>query len=144
MLTEGSQLDCLMNRPLMASSDTMVSPIMSAADVPVPVLSLQTYIEGNSTVVKCSGKLIAGLTDALRAEVKSLIPNAKRIILDLTDLEKMDSMGLGTVVGLYVSAKAAGCDLVLVNLSKRVRELLRMTNVWSVLEVYGDNPFRMP
>lgn len=117
---------------------------MSAADVPAPVLTLQTYAEGESTVIKCSGKLIAGVTDALRAEVKSLIPNSKRIILDLTDLEKMDSMGLGTVVSLYVSAKAAGSNLVLVNLSKRVREMLRITSVWSVLEVYGDNPFRMP
>jgi len=117
---------------------------MSAADSPATVLRLQTSHEGDSTVIKCSGKLVAGVADALRAEVKEFIPKSKRIILDLTDLEKMDSMGLGTVVGLYVSAKASGCDLVLVNLSKRVREMLRITSVWSVLEVYGDNPFRMP
>jgi anti-sigma B factor antagonist len=117
---------------------------MSAADVPVPVFSLQTYIEEDATVVKCSGKLTAGVTDQLRAEVKSLIPHAQRIILDLTDLTKMDSMGLGTIVGLYVSAKASGCKLVLVNLSKQVREMMHVTSVWSVLEVYGDNPFRMP
>ncbi len=117
---------------------------MSAADAPAPVLTLQMHAEGEAKVIKCSGKLVAGVTDALRAEVKSLIPNTKRIILDLTDLEKMDSMGLGTLVGLYVSAKAAGCSLVLVNLSQRIRQMMRITNVWSVLEVYGDNPFRMP
>jgi anti-sigma B factor antagonist len=102
------------------------------------------YAEGDAMVVKCGGKLVAGVTDELRAEVKDLIPKTKRIILDLTDLEKMDSMGLGTVVGLYVSAKAAGCNLVLVNLSQRIRQMMRITSVWSVLEVYGDNPFRMP
>jgi len=118
--------------------------VMSAADPASPVLSLQTYAEGDSIVIKCSGKLVAGVTDALRADVKDLIPQTKRIILDLTDLEKMDSLGLGTVVGLYVSAKAAGCNLVLVNLSQRIRQMMRITNVWSVLEVYGDNPFRMP
>ena len=117
---------------------------MSAADVPAPALSLQTSIEEDATVIKCSGKLTAGVTDQLRAEVKGLIPHASRIILDLTDLTKMDSLGLGTIVGLDVSAKAAGCSLVLVNLSKQVREMMRITSVWSVLEVYGDNPFRMP
>jgi len=117
---------------------------MSAADASAPILSLQTYTEGDTVVIKCSGKLVAGVTDALRADVKDLIPKAKRIILDLTDLEKMDSLGLGTLVGLYVSAKAGGCNLVLVNLSQRIRQMMRITNVWSVLEVYGDNPFRMP
>ncbi|HUA22345.1 MAG TPA: STAS domain-containing protein [Bryobacteraceae bacterium] len=117
---------------------------MSAADAPAPVLTLQLHTEGEAKIVQCSGKLVAGVTDALRAEVKSLIPNTKRIILDLTALEKMDSMGLGTLVGLYVSAKTAGCSLVLVNLSQRIRQMMRITNVWSVLEVYGDNPFRMP
>jgi anti-anti-sigma factor len=120
------------------------SAIMSAADAPAPVLTLQMHTEGEAKVIKCSGKLVAGVTDALRSEVKSLIPNTKRIILDLTGLEKMDSMGLGTLVGLYVSAKTAGCNLVLVNLSQRIRHMMRITSVWSVLEVYGDNPFRMP
>ena len=105
---------------------------------------VHSYAREDATVVECHGKLTVENAALLKNEVRELIPNRKRIILDLTDLEKMDSMGLGTVVSLYVSAKAAGCNLVLVNLSKRVREMLRITSVWSVLEVYGDNPFRMP
>jgi anti-anti-sigma factor len=76
--------------------------------------------------------------------VKRLIPQSKKIVLDLTDLSKMDSMGLGTIVGLFVSAKTSGCTLVLINLSPRVRDLFRITNVWSVLEVYGENIIRLP
>ena len=72
-------------------------------------------------VVECSGRLIAGGTDPLRSEVKSLFPRTKHIILDFTNLIQVDSMGLGSIVSLYVSAKAAGCDLKLINLSKRVR-----------------------
>jgi anti-sigma B factor antagonist len=114
------------------------------ADADAPLLSLRTYVEGDATVVQCTGKLTAGLTGILRDEVKRLIPHSKKIVLDLTLLTQMDSMGLGTIMGLYVSAKAAGCSLILINLSQRVRELFRITNVWSVLEVYGDNIIRLP
>src|ERR1700684_432334 len=100
------------------------------AAVPLPPLSLHTYVEGAATVVKCTGKLTAGLTGILRDEVKRLIPQSKKIVLDLTDLTQMDSMGLGTIVGLYVSAKASGSTLILIHLSPRVRELVRIPNVW--------------
>lgn len=114
------------------------------ADGAVPPLSLRTYVEGDATIVLCTGKLTAGLTGVLRDEVKGLIPVSKRIVLDLTGLTQMDSLGLGTIVGLYVSAKASGCTLILINLSPRVRDLFRITNVWSLLEVYGENIIRMP
>jgi anti-sigma B factor antagonist len=114
------------------------------ADATVPPLSLRTYVEGAATVIQCTGKLTSGLTSVLRDEVKGLIPQSKKIVLDLTSLTQMDSMGLGTIVGLYVSAKASGCTLILINLSPRIRDLFRITNVWSVLEVYGENIIRMP
>jgi anti-anti-sigma factor len=109
-----------------------------------PSLTLRTHSEGDATIVHCSGKLTAGLTGVLRDEVKRLIPQSKKIVLDLTELTQMDSLGLGTIVGLYVSAKASGSTLILINLSQRVRDLFRITNVWSVLEVYGENIIRMP
>jgi len=115
-----------------------------SADAAAPTLSLQTYVEGDATIVRCSGKLTAGFTGILRDEVKRLIPQSKKIVLDLTDLTQMDSMGLGAIVGLYVSAKSSGCTLILINLSQRVRDLFRITNVWSILEVYGENIIRMP
>jgi anti-anti-sigma factor len=113
-------------------------------DAAVPTLSLRTYLEGDATVVQCTGRLTSGYTSILRDEVKRLIPESKKIILDLTGLTLMDSLGLGTIVGLYVSAKASGTALILINLSPRVRDLFRITNVWSVLEVYGENIIRMP
>jgi anti-sigma B factor antagonist len=114
------------------------------ADAEAPLLSLRTHVEGDASIVQCTGKLTAGLTGVLRDEVKRLIPHSKKIVLDLTNLTQMDSLGLGTIVGLYVSAKAAGCTLILINLSQRVRELFRITNVWSILEVYGENIIRLP
>ena len=114
------------------------------ADAPAPPLSLHTFADGDATVVQCTGVLTAGLTGILRDEVKSHIPKSKKIVLDLTGLTKMDSLGLGTIVGLYVSAKSAGCTLVLINLSPRVKQLFSMTNVWSIFDEYAEHIIRTP
>lgn len=107
-------------------------------------LSLQIHGTADEAIVKCSGKLVAGVTDTLYREVRQLIGAHPRVVLDLTDLTMMDSMGLGAIVRLYVSAKSAGSKLELINLSKRVRELLGITNLLSVFELCGDRTARMP
>ena|SRR6202034_1118357 len=114
------------------------------ADAAVPPLSLRSYVEGDATIVQCTGKLTAGLTNILRDEVKRLIPDSKKIVLDLTSLTQMDSMGLGTIIALYVSAKTSGSTLVLVNLSPRVRDLFRITKVGSIFEDYAEHIIRTP
>jgi len=106
-------------------------------------LTLDVDRTGNAAVVRCSGKLVAGVNDLLYHEVSQLIPGSKRIVLDLTDLTHMDSTGLGTVVRLYVSAKSAGCDLELINLGKRIRQLLGVTNLLSVFTIIGEHSIRM-
>jgi anti-sigma B factor antagonist len=103
------------------------------------LLALDIDRADNIAVVRCHGKLVAGVSDVLYAEVSQLLPDANRIVLDLTDLTHMDSMGLGTLVRLYVSAKSAGCDLELINLGKRIRQLLGVTNLLSVFTVIGGN-----
>ncbi len=107
-------------------------------------LSFQTEIHEGCAVVSCSGRLMAGETDPLRAEIRALFPQAKKVVLDLSGLTSMDSMGLGTIVALYVSSKAAGCELVIVNFGERVRKLLIMTNLLSVFEEYGNYNLKMP
>src|SRR6266853_286749 len=74
---------------------------------------------------------------------KCLMPNNKRIVLDLTDLTYMDSMGLGTVVRLYVSARSAGCDLKLINLGSRIRHLLSISNLLSVFSANEESDVPM-
>ena len=96
-------------------------------------LTLDIERSDDMVVVRCHGRLVTGATDVLYAGVSQLIPGSKRIVLDLTDLSYMDSMGLGTVVRLYVSAKSAGCDLKLINFGQRIRQLLGVTRLLSVL-----------
>ena len=107
-------------------------------------LTIEVDRAPGEAVVRLSGRLVAGVTDVLYLEVKELIPQTKRIVLDLTDLTHMDSMGLGTLVRLYVSSRAAGCDLELVNLGKRIRQLLGMTNLMSFFTIIGENDVRVP
>jgi anti-anti-sigma factor len=74
--------------------------------------------------------LIGSSGGQLSAVVKPLIESGGRIVLDLTSLDYLDSSGLGTLVGLKVSALNKGyCTLELVNLTPRVQQLLSMTNL---------------
>jgi len=98
---------------------------------------------GDAVVVRCSGRLIAGINDSLYQQVSPLIPGTKRMVLDLTGLTHMDSMGLGTIVRLYVSTKAAGCALELVNIGAKIRKLLDVTRLLSVFTVCGENDIRI-
>jgi anti-anti-sigma factor len=82
------------------------------------------------TTVLCHGRLTNQTGDRLRNAVKPIIPQGGKIFIDLTDVNFMDSMGLGTLVGLKVSAVNEGyCTLTLVNLTPRLQELLRITNL---------------
>jgi anti-sigma B factor antagonist len=112
--------------------------------VPVPGLELKIDVQEGATIVRCSGRLTAGLTPNLKEQVRDLILHARLVVLDLTDLQHMDSAGLGTIVALYVSARRANCDLRLINFNKRVRELLGMTNLLSIFEACGQYFTRMP
>jgi anti-sigma B factor antagonist len=116
---------------------------MSANPTPTSNLTLVVLTKDDATVVQCSGRLVAGSTEPLHTCVKHLIPQAKRIVLDLTDVTHVDSMGLGTVVALYVSARTAGSRLELINFSKRVRDLLSITNVLSLFEAAGEPTSRV-
>jgi anti-sigma B factor antagonist len=106
-------------------------------------LTLDITRAGTSVVVRCNGKLVAGVNDILYSKVSQLIPESKRIVLDLTNLARVDSMGLGTLVRVYVSCRRAGCSLELVNLGQQVRQLLGTTNLISVFAIIGEHGIKM-
>lgn len=82
------------------------------------------------TTIKCHGRLVSDTAAQIKDVVKPVIKSGGRIVLDLTDVSYLDSSGLGTLVGLKVSAINEGyCTLELVNLTPRVQELLRITNL---------------
>jgi len=114
------------------------------ASVSARILHLHTSAWEHEAVIRCTGRLSAETSLHLKTEVKALLPNKKRVVLDFSELGYMDSSGLGTLVGLYISAKGANCELQLLNLTPRIRELLSMSNLLSVFEMCGRNGTRLP
>lgn len=98
----------------------------------VKTLSLDVEQKGDQTVVHCHGHLVSETGNVLYTAVRELIPNHKCIVLDLTDIKYVDSMGLGTLVRIYASCKSGGATVQLINLGKQIRELLGITNLFSV------------
>jgi anti-sigma B factor antagonist len=87
------------------------------------------------TIIRCHGNLVAGTTVPLSDAVKPLISPGCRIVIDLSDLQILDSSGLGALIGLKVSAINQGlCKVELANVPPRVQETLRITNL---LEIFA-------
>ena len=86
------------------------------------------------TQVRCHGNIVSGTAGELKGTVKPLIALGGRIIIDLSDVHFLDSSGLGTFIGLKVSAINQGlCILEFVNMTTRILELLRSTRLDKML-----------
>jgi anti-sigma B factor antagonist len=94
---------------------------------------------GDVVVVDCSGRIIFGEESAdLRDTVRMVITQSNRIVLNLGDVNYIDSGGLGTLVALYTTAQNAGGSIKLANLTKRVGDLMQVTKLLTVFEVYDS------
>jgi anti-sigma B factor antagonist len=102
-------------------------------------LTLDVQQAGDKATIRCRGRLVYGVGHILYSQVCQLLPQTKHLVLDLGDLTTMDSMGLGTLVRIYVSTKSAGCTLELIHLGTRIRELLGVAGLLSVFRVIGEN-----
>ena len=74
--------------------------------------------------------MVSETTSEMKGVVKPLIPQGGRIVVDLSDVDYMDSSGLGALVGLKASAINQGlCILEFVNMTPRIIELVRLTHL---------------
>src|SRR5216683_4145233 len=90
-------------------------------------------------VVDCAGRIVFGEETAeLRDKVKALIAANSRIVLNLANVTYIDSGGLGTLVALYTTARNAGGSVKLARLTQRVGDLLQVTKLLTVFEVYNS------
>jgi anti-anti-sigma factor len=104
----------------------------------VSVLDLTTETRPTEIIVHCTGKITSDTTQSLKATVKPLFSGNNTVVLDLTNVRYLDSSGLGAIVGLYVSAKAAKSQLKLINLNERVKELFSLTRLGQVMAAGRD------
>jgi anti-sigma B factor antagonist len=107
-------------------------------------LQLDIEVVADTATVRCAGRLTLGSVSRFRYEVKRLLPHARVITVDLTGVTMMDSMGLGTLAALYASARNAGCDLLVVNIGPRIRQMLSLARLLSLFEATGEANIRIP
>lgn len=104
-------------------------------------LTLQIYSRQQVTVVVCQGVIVFGdEADSLRATVKDVLRGASSsssVVLDLSNVMYVDSGGLGAMVGLLTSVRAAGGDLKLAGLTERVQRVLKTTHLDKVFHVHS-------
>ena len=100
-------------------------------------LKLSTRIIDGIVIVDCQGRIIFGDESLmLREAVKDQLKASKNIVINLGEVVYIDSGGLGTLVGLYTSARTVGGTIKLANLTRRVGELLQVTKLLTVFEVF--------
>ncbi len=100
-------------------------------------LKLGVRVVDGVSIVDCRGRLLFGdESSALRDTVKNLLAETKHLIINLADCTYIDSGGLGTLVGLYSSAQNNGGLVKLAKLQQRVIDLLQVTKLLTVFDVY--------
>ena len=102
-------------------------------------LRMSTRAIDGVLVVDCSGRLMFGEESAtLRETVKKLLGQSPKVVLNLREVNYIDSGGLGTLVSLFTSARGAGGAVKLASLSQRVGDLLQITKLLTIFEVFDD------
>ena len=88
------------------------------------------------TILDLSGKITLGENSGkLRSAVQDALSSSKKIVLNLADVNYIDSAGLGELVSAFTTVKNAGGELKLLNLTKKVRDLLVITKLLTVFDV---------
>jgi anti-sigma B factor antagonist len=97
---------------------------------------------GSVTVVDMGGRIVLGDGSALlRKTIGQLLDDGRtKILINLADVNYIDSSGIGELVHAYTSVKTRGGELKLLHLTKKVRDLLQITKLYTVFEVYTDEP----
>ena len=97
-------------------------------------LNMVSHIADNVTVLRCSGRLVLGEdADVLRERVKKLLVEGHRIVVNLTELDHIDSLGLATIAGLH---RLDNSRIKIVCSSVHLTGLLRRTRLDTVIRFY--------
>ena len=95
---------------------------------------------GRVTVVDFSGRITLGEGSALlRKTIRDLLEdNRRQFLLNLGDVDYIDSSGIGELVSAFTAVRNREGDMKLLNLTKKVRDLLQITKLFTVFEVFTD------
>jgi len=103
-------------------------------------LKMGTREVNDIMIIDLSGQITLGeASAAIRDEVRDQLGSKfSKILLNLADVTYIDSAGLGELTAAYTSVRNRGGELKLLNLTKRVRDLMQITKLYTVFDVYDD------
>ena len=92
------------------------------------------------TIVDCSGRITLGEGSVILKDVvrELLSKGQKKILLNLGDVNYIDSSGIGELVSAFTTVRNQGGELKLLNLTKKVHDLLQITELYTVFDVKDD------
>jgi anti-sigma B factor antagonist len=95
---------------------------------------------GDVTVIDAAGRITLGEgSSTFRDAIKDLVTKGeKKVLLNLGEVSYIDSSGIGELVSGFTTLSNAGGRLKLLNLTKRVQDLLQITKLYTVFEVFDD------
>ncbi len=95
---------------------------------------------GGASIVDISGRITLGEGSAmLREMIRDLLTKGqKKIVLNLADVNYIDSSGIGELVSGFTTVKNQGGELKLLHLTKKVHDLLQITRLYTVFDVHSD------
>ena len=106
------------------------------------MLQIDQRVVNGVTILDLKGKITHGEGDELlKKEIDSLIQkDQKKLLLNLEGVPYIDSAGLGEIVRTYTTVSRQGGKLKLLNLTKRIQDLLAITKLLTVFETYESEP----
>jgi len=103
-------------------------------------VKLTTRQVGDVSVIDVAGRITLGEgSSALREALREMVgKNQKKILLNLGEVTYIDSSGIGELVSGFTTVTNSGGNLKLLNLNKRVKDLLQITKLYTVFDVHED------
>ena len=95
---------------------------------------------GGLTILAVSGRITLGeggvtLRDAVQ---EALNTGTRKLLVDMGEVSYMDSSGVGELTGAYTSAKNRNCQLKLLNLTRKIDDLMQVTKLATIFDIYSD------
>jgi anti-sigma B factor antagonist len=103
-------------------------------------VKLTTRQVGDVTVIDAVGRITLGEgSSTFRDSVKDLVTKGnKKILMNLAEVSYIDSSGIGELVSGFTTVSNAGGNLKLLKLTKRIQDLLQITKLYTIFEVFDD------
>ncbi len=101
-------------------------------------MSVECEMRGNVGLMRVKGSLLAGNADSFRQTFDQWFSQAgcRQVVADLTEMELLDSTGLGSLIAVLKHVSEKGGDLKLAGLQKRVRLVFEITRTYKVFEIF--------